>query len=97
MDDTTWQASINDNAIPGESYPVDQFYNGIGTINGVTSGRIIGNGCNVAFKDSGGATRCVLSSGNYTGVQFINECGNDVVTQYTVHSSGIIYANRNEE
>ena len=32
LDDTRFQASINNNAVPGLLYQVDQFYNGIGKI-----------------------------------------------------------------
>ena len=69
-------------------YQVNQFYNGIGSINGVSSGRVIGIGCVVDFKDNQGTTVCTLNSGDYSASEFIGSCGNDVVTQYTIQ--GII-------
>ena len=96
LDDTRFQASINNNAVPGLLYQVDQFYNGIGKLNAVSSARVIGSGCIVAFKDNTGTTLCTLSSGDYMYQSFVydNGCGNDVVTQYTIQSGGIVFSHR---
>ena len=84
LNDSNFQASINNNAIPGVLYQVDDFLNGIGAISGVSSAKVSGVECTVAFKDSRGVDRCVLSSGNYAFTSFVPACGNDVVTQYTI-------------
>jgi len=86
LDDSTWQASINTKAVPNILYQVDKFYNGIGTINGVSTARVVGTGCAVSFKNNAGTTMCILRSGDYPFDSFVydNGCGNDVVTQYTI-------------
>ena len=96
LDNIGNQASINNNAVSGVTYQVDQFYNGIGTINGVSSARVVGSGCLVAFKDSVGTSLCTLASGDYRFQSFAhdNGCGNDVVTQYTIQVTGIVFAHR---
>ena len=91
LDDTAWPSSINNNAVPGNPYEIEQHfsdnvwtnYNPFGE-EGVSNARIIGSGCVVKFKDNSGTTRCTLSSGDYAWPSFANKCGNDVVTQYTV-------------
>ena len=50
MDNKSWKASINNNAMPVVSYQVDQLFNDIGTIDGVSSARVIGSSNRVAFK-----------------------------------------------
>ena len=92
LDVNTNQASINQAAVPGVVYQVNQFYNGIGSIDGVSSGRVIGIGCMVDFKDNQGTTLCVLPSGDYKASVFNDSCGNDVVTQYTIQIAGNILA-----
>ena len=93
LDDNTWQASINRNAVPNTLYQIDKFYNGIGSINGVSSARVVGSGCVVSFKNKYGTTMRILRSGAYPFQSFVhdNGCGNDVVTQYTIEiQSGMI-------
>ena len=86
LDNPVMQASINNNAVPDILYQVDQFYNGIGSISGVSSARIVGSCCIVAFKNNLGSTLCTLRSDDFPFQSFVhdNGCGNDVVTQYTV-------------
>ena len=50
----------------------------------VSSVRIIGNGCEIQFKDDGGNEQCVLGAGDHYFATFSPACGNDRVTQYTV-------------
>ena len=50
LDDNSYQASINLDAQIGVTYQVDQFYNGIGSVNGVSSSRITGDNCVVEFN-----------------------------------------------
>ena len=90
LDDNTWQASINNYAYDEETYRVDQFYNGVGTINQVSSTRIIGHRCNINFKNIGGDIVCTLSAGSYDKSQFQsnNNCGVDVIIFYTVELTG---------
>ena len=88
LDDNSVQASINDNAVPGQSYQVIDFYNSIDPTDGGSSSRIIGNDCVIQFKDNNGVTRCTLTTGEYAASNFISLCGNDVVTQYTVLGRG---------
>ena len=85
MDNNEFQASINNNAIHGETYQVDDFLNGIGKIDGVSSGRVIGTTCKVNFKDNVSNTRCTFPWGDHDTEEFTTACGNDVVTQYTIH------------
>ena len=87
MNDKKYQVSKNIETIPGQTYDVDKFYNEIGGIDDVSSGRIIGSECIVEFKDNNGKTICFLTAGDYTIIDFQKQCGKDVVTQYSV--SGI--------
>ena len=70
------QASIEYDTIKGKTYQI--------SIDGVSSARILGNGCKVRFMDETYQPSCELSAGSYDGAQFIASCGNDVVTQYTI-------------
>ena len=88
LDDRTWQASINQNAQAGKTYKTGCCWNGIGNIDGISSGTI-SSGCpNVTMKDTNNRTLCVLGPGAYTEGSFIPKCGNDVVTEYTIGSWG---------
>ena len=69
-------ASIDDRIFQGRTYQI--------SIGGVSSVRIIGNGCENQFKDSGGNEQCVLGAGDHYAATFGPACGNDRVTQYTV-------------
>ena len=69
-------ASIDDQIFQGRTYQIG--------ISGVSSVRIIGNGCKIQFKDRGGNEQCVLGAGDHYFATFSPACGNDRVTQYTV-------------
>ena len=89
LDDNNYQASINDNVIPGEIYYVDQYYNGIGSIDGVSAVRVVGDGCVISFSCAGctAGQGCTLSAGDYPFDLFTRgrHCPNDVITQYRVY------------
>ena len=70
------RASINNNARKGTTYQI--------SIGGVSSARVIGGQCKVRFMDTNDNLRCELGAGSFVAVQFIDACGNDVVTQYTI-------------
>ena len=89
LDDSSWQASENLNAQPGVVYTVSEFWNGIGRVNGISSGRV--GDCTVKFMSNNGDERCVLPEGNYTGGEFVKNCGNDVVAQYEVVAPGKMF------
>ena len=69
------KSSIDNEIFQGRTYQI--------SIGGVSSARIIGNRCQIQFKDSGGHAQCLLGPGDYSGAAFA-ACGNDRVTQYTV-------------
>jgi len=88
IDDETWQASINRNAQAGKTYKIACCWNGIGNMEGISSGTI-SSGCpNVTMKDINNRTLCVLGPGSYPAGSFQPKCGNDVVTEYTIGSWG---------
>ena len=73
---------MNTQAKAGVVYEVGNFWNGIGSIDGISSARIAG--CTVRFMDVTGKKRCELPPGEYNASKFMSSCGNDVVTQYKV-------------
>ena len=86
LDDATYQASRNIDVDVGKLYQVKDFWNDPGTINAVSSARIVG--CanqGVELMDKDGAHRCQLMTGEYAKVEFASTCGNDIVTQYKIH------------
>ena len=85
LDDTSYQASVNMVVDAGIVYQVQDFWNGVGSLNAISSGRIVG--CTiqgVELMDASGQKRCELTTGEYPAEEFISRCGNDVVTQYKI-------------
>ena len=70
------RASINNNARKGTTYQI--------SIGGVSSARVIGDECQVRFMDANGNLCCEVGEGEFQGNDFMANCGNDVVTQYTI-------------
>ena len=70
------QASINNKAREGITYQI--------SIVGVSSARVIGDECQVRFMDANGNLCCEVGEGEFQGNDFMANCGNDVVTQYTI-------------
>ena len=85
LDDTSNQASVNMVVDKGIVYQVQDFWNGVGSLDAISSARIVG--CTnqvVELMDASGKKRCELNAGEYPAKEFISRCGNDVVTQYKI-------------
>ena len=85
LDDTLYQASVNMVVDEGIVYQVHDFWNGVGSLDAISSARIVG--CinqGVELMDANGQKRCELTTGKYVADEFISRCGNDVVTQYKI-------------
>ena len=85
LDDPLYQSSVNMVVDEGIVYQVQDFWNGVGSLDPISSGRIIGcTNQGVEFMDASGQKRCELTTGEYLATEFISRCGNDVVTQYEI-------------
>ena len=85
LKDPKWQASINKHSETGKTYKIDDFWNGIGKkVNGATSASIIGEQCMAEFQNEKGEALCILETGDYKKAEFIEKCGNNKATQYTM-------------
>ena len=85
LDVSSYQASVNMVVDEGIVYQVQAFWNGVGSVNAISSARIVG--CTnqvIELMDASGQKRCELTTGEYLATEFISRCGNDVVTQYKI-------------
>ena len=85
LDDSSYQASVNTAVVEGTVYQVSDFWNDVGSLNAISSARIVGctNG-GVELMDDTGLMRCELTTGEYPHEEFISLCGNDIVTKYKI-------------